>query len=201
MDVVANYKQRRVFEEMWAETNYRLYMCPVCDCVTLESDNVFSEDVIDTNHLELEEQDEMIEKAIKIRQLYPENLVEGDYMPLKVQKAFEAAVKVKNIDLAICVLSLRRALEIMCKDKGAIGKNLFEKLKDLEKKNILPHIMKEVAIFLKDEGNSAAHGDDVKFSAEKVRMLINFTKTIFNYVYILPGQLNEAQTNISTIES
>ncbi|WP_427108451.1 DUF4145 domain-containing protein [Lysinibacillus xylanilyticus] len=201
MEEVAKYNKREEYYEMWDETNYRLFLCPVCRNVTLESDSIFSEDISHVAFLEPWEREEEINKATRIEQLYPESLVKGDYIPEKVQKAFEAAVRVKNIDQAICVLSLRRALEIMCKDKNAKGKTLYHKLQDLEKKNILPHIMSDVANFLKDEGNSAAHGDDIEFSIEKVHLLINFTKTILDYVYTLPGQLSDAQTKMGSSDA
>ena len=61
--------------------------------------------------------------------------------------------------------------------------------------------MSDVANFLKDEGNSAAHGDDIEFSIEKVHLLINFTKTILDYVYTLPGQLRDAQTKMGSSDA
>lgn len=46
-----------------------------------------------------------------------------------IKNAFTAAIRTKGIDRAICLLSLRRTLEIIYKDKNAEGNKLQRKFK------------------------------------------------------------------------
>lgn len=79
----------------------------------------------------------------------------------------------------------------MCKEKLAEGKTLAAKLRNLQQKNVLPDRVGEIAQLLKDHGNTAAHADDIEFDEKRIDLLIHFTQVILNYVYTIPGQLNE----------
>lgn len=166
-----------------------LFLCPVCTEVTLERHSWFSEEMGSNG-----------EPFIHEDILYPAFSTNENYIPNEVKDAFDAALKVRNLDGAVCVLALRRGLEKMCKDKGANGKDLFEKLKNLQDKKILPPIMKDLSYILRKEGNSAAHADNVEFDEETVRQMIEFTRTILDYVYTLPEKIRLAQERIQKRE-
>lgn len=167
-----------------------LYLCPVCKEMTMERNSSFSEDI------------EPNGKPIIYEEIiYPSFAINEHYIPKGVKDAFDAALKVRNLDGAICVLALRRALEKMCKHKGAKGKDLFSKLKDLQEKKILPPIMDDISYILRKEGNSAAHADDVEFDQGTVNLMIEFTQIIFDYVYTLPEKIKKAQERINKHES
>ncbi|WP_175596802.1 DUF4145 domain-containing protein [Bacillus sp. MRMR6] len=159
-----------------------LYLCPVCKEITVEKHSWFSEET-EPNGAPI----------INEEVLYPSGADNEHFIPKGVKDAFDAAIKVRNLDGAICILALRRALEKMCKQKGAKGNDLFTKLKDLQDKHILPPIMNEISYILRKEGNSAAHADEIEFDPETVNLMIEFTHTIFNYVYTLPEKINKAQ--------
>ena len=56
---------------------------------------------------------------------YPNISVKHDAaIPEHIKTAYEAVLKVKNIDEPMCLIGLRRVLEAICKDKGAEGKDL-----------------------------------------------------------------------------
>jgi hypothetical protein len=167
-----------------------VFLCPVCTEITLEKYSEFSEEIdYDGSPITYKEI------------IYPSGATNEHYIPKGVKDAFDAALKVRNLDGAICVLALRRALEKMCKEKGANGKDLFEKLKDLQAKKVLPEIINDVSYILRKEGNSAAHADDVEFDKETVNLLIEFTRTIFDYVYTLPEKIKMAQERIKKHET
>lgn len=166
-----------------------LYLCPVCIEVTLEKETWSSEE------MEPNGQPIKYEKLI-----YPTLGTNERYIPKGVKDAFDAALKIRNLDGAIYVLALRRSLEKMCKHKGAVGKDLFSKLKDLQDKKILPEIINELSYILRKEGNSAAHADDREFDQETVSLMIEFTQTILDYVYTLPEKIKKAQERIKKHE-
>lgn len=167
-------------------TQWALFFCPVCLDVTLRR--------LDWDDNSVDERGELI---VSSKDIYPVCSDRTEGVPEVIHKAFEAALRVKNIDSAICILALRRTLEKLSKDQGATGRTLYEKTKDLAQKKILPLILDEMADVLRELGNAAAHADDIKFDEEMVSQLIEFTQTIINYVYVLPQQLRRIQEKMN----
>ncbi|QAY67535.1 DUF4145 domain-containing protein [Paenibacillus protaetiae] len=199
MKVVANHDLME-HEEIWDySVNYyspayitsffkqwEMYLCPVCTEVTIQRTTSFSEETEPNGN------------PIKYTDtIFPLGFSENKHLPSPVRDAFEAALKVRNLDGAVCIMALRRTLEKMCKHKNAKGKDLFSKLKDLQSENILPPIMEGISYILRKEGNSAAHADDKEFSSETVKLMIEFTEVILDYVYSLPAKIEKAQLKLN----
>jgi hypothetical protein len=161
------------------------YSCKVCSNITVERKDWCSE-VTEPNGSPI----------ISSYIIYPQVTQKNESMPEGVFKAFEAAIKVRHIDGAICVLSLRRALEKMCKDKGANQRDLYQKLKYLSDCKVLPPIIDEMAYVLKQLGNAAAHADDIDFDDTIVSAMIEFTQIILDYVYNIPTKLKQVQDSL-----
>lgn len=117
---------------------------------------------------------------------FPATNVHYDGVPQKIKTAFDSAVKTKGIDRAICILSLRRTLEMICKDKDAKGKTLEEKINDLIAKKILPEMMSDACWIVRQSGNDAAHADDVIFTEREVDEIIEYVSVVINYLYSMP---------------
>lgn len=164
---------------------WNLYLCPVCINVTLEYSTYNSEET------EIAGQPIIHEELI-----YPFTTIEENNIPKNVAGAFEAALKVRQIDGAICAIAIRRTLEMMCKDKGEVGNNLYSMLKALSDKGVLPPILNDMASVLRQIGNAAAHADEEKYSHDLVPSMIEFTKIILDYVYNLPMQIEKIQDRI-----
>ncbi|EMX0193783.1 hypothetical protein COJ87_19940 [Bacillus cereus] len=164
---------------------WRLFLCPVCINVTLE--NAISNS---------EETEPNGRQIVSEELLYPFKTMEINYIPKNVAGAFEAALKVRLIDGAICAIAIRRTLEMMCKDKGEEGQNLYSMLKALSDKGVLPPILNDMASVLRVIGNAAAHADEAKFSHDLVPSMIEFTNIILDYVYNLPKQIETIQDRI-----
>jgi hypothetical protein len=164
-------------EGYYGTTTYKIYKCPVCKDITLIDhtiSNAFEDDI-----------------DIK----YPTDNVDYAKVPSNIKTAFEAAVKTKGIDTAICMQSLRRTLEMICKDKNAQGGDLRDKIKDLVDKKILPEMMNDACYIIRQNGNNAAHADDIQFSDYDVDQVIKLVAAIINYLYSMPyriGQLKES---------
>lgn len=180
---------RSLFSVTWGR-KWELFICPVCNEVSLRRSSWFSEETDHTGR--------PIETSSII---YPAITRNSQNMPKKVYGSFEAAIKVRHIDGAICVLSLRRTLEMMCKDRGETGHDLYTKLKRLADKGTLPPILGEMAQLLKKLGNAAAHADDADFPTEIVEPMIDFTQTILDYVYNLPQSLADIQSKLAKPKS
>jgi hypothetical protein len=83
------------------EFKWEMYYCPVCEKKTLfyTYSNPYA-DYLSENIL------------------YPRFDYEKKEVPDKINNSFVSALKTKHDDLSICLLSLRRTLEMICKDKG-----------------------------------------------------------------------------------
>lgn len=169
--------------------NYQMYACPVCKKVTFYQqywDSAQSYYYNDGNY------EDIVDEDI----LYPINTFQGNYLPHKVKEAYEAALKTKNIDSAVCLIALRRTLEIICKEKEAQGRDLWNKIEDLSNKGILPAELKHASTITKTYGNMGAHDMDVSIQRFELEQIIEFVKYILDYLYILPAKLSAIQEKL-----
>ncbi len=158
---------------------WRLLSCPVCKKVSL----------IENYSNEYDPKDE-------IELLYPECNINYLGVPREVKSAFEAALKVKNIDTSVCLLSLRRVLEAICKEQGAKGNSLEIMISDMLEKGKLPSTMNDACWIIRQLGNNAAHADDIIVHMSDVEHTIGFLKTIMQYLYTLPEQMKELKEKL-----
>ena len=127
---------------------------------------------------------------------FPIETYTGTNVPEKLNDAFSSALKVHYVDNVICLIALRRTLEIICKDKDAKGKTLEKKILDLTQKCVFPQVINEASDILRILGNEAAHGDDVNYDDRIVKEMINFTQIIIEYVYVIPYRINNIKSKI-----
>ncbi|ARU62777.1 hypothetical protein CBW65_18725 [Tumebacillus avium] len=163
---------------------WSIFFCPVCQNVTIEECYWHSEETGPRG-----------EQYYNYRILYPQVNISNTTIPEKVVKAFESAIKVRHIDNNTCVFSLRKTLELICKDQNAQGTKLYEMLNDLYEKGVLPKLLDSMATLLRKAGNEAAHSDE-EISDGLVSDLIDFTQTIIEYIYVLPNKLQKIQYHI-----
>lgn len=165
-------------QDFFEKINWILLKCPVCGMLTLREDYT-NESMIDSR------ENQIYEKRI----VYPKTKYDFKYAPKSIQRAFESAVKVAKIDPAICLLSLRRTLEMICKDKYAQGKTLELKIRDLVQKNILPATLDDSSWLVRNMGNDAAHADAIRYTEYEVEQIIEFVEQIITYLYELPERI------------
>ena len=130
---------------------YQLFCCPICDNVIL-LDTLYDGPDDDIHYFDPE-------------YCYPHITTDFLGVPEKIKTAFESACATKGIDSAICVLSLRRTLEMICKDKNAVGDDLKKKIDNLVSRSVLPSAMADVCTVIRRYGNEGAHGDEMKLSS------------------------------------
>ena len=160
-----------------------LMSCPVCHKVTL-----WQEYSDECSHF----------CFVEDETLYPQSTIDYTGVPSNIKTAFEAALKVKNIDTAICSLALRRVLEAICKDKGAQGKSLEQMIRDMIDKKILPEMFDDACWIIRQLGNEAAHAEKKNFSPYQIDQTILFMQNIINYLYTLPLKMQKLRETIET---
>ena len=127
---------------------------------------------------------------------YPVETYQGTNVPDKVNSAFSSALKAHYVDNVICLIALRRTLEIICKDKGATKGRLENKILSLTQQGIFPQVINEASDVLRILGNEAAHGDDIEYDEHTIKEMINFTQIIIEYVYAIPYRIQRIKTRL-----
>ncbi len=129
--------------------------------------------------------------------LYPTKNKLDKIVPEPIIKDYEEAKKViKKSPIAFAVL-VRRALENVCINKSAVGKNLKQKLDDLGKKGVIPESLSKMADAIRYLGNAGAHAGGEDIDDEEAKILDDFVRAIIEYVYVAPDKLNKLANKIS----
>lgn len=162
---------------------YELFACPVCHKVTLRETYSDETMICYGNYDQLRWDDK---KTI----LFPVNSIESNSVPPKVKEAYEAALKTKGIDKCICLMALRRTLELLLKDKGASKWGLKDKIEEIAAKGLLPDTLKEASSLAKMLGDTAAHGRELEVDQDDVEAMAEFIGFIIEYLYIVPDKIN-----------
>ena len=162
--------------------SYYLLSCPVCRNITL-----YQRDA-----------DETMFGSYNDKILYPKNSIDLDGVPNNIKSAFESAVRVESVSSEICLLSLRRTLEMIFKEKQAKGKNLAEMIKDLIAQGILPDALNDACWIIRVLGNEAAHANKSSVTKHDVEEVIGFVETIIDYIYSLPTKIYRLKKTIDS---
>lgn len=117
----------------------------------------------------------------------PENI--GDsfrsgkrYMKLGRDADYEAA----------CIMA-RRCVEQAVNDFGAEGKDLFQKIENLEVKRLIPPAMRDWAHHVRKIGNGGAHGE--MSTEDDARQSVYFAEMLLTYLYSLPKMMEAYRNN------
>jgi len=168
-------------------TTYSVLKCPAC-----ENPNIISYEWHDS--MESEEE-------LYYVKLYPleKNMPIG--LPDEIKKAYQAAQKVKSVDVNAYVILLRRLLELVCIDRNAKGKVLAQMLEDLADKKEIPDKLVSVAKGLKEFGNLGAHAGIGQLSVKEVPIVTALSNAILEYVYSAPHLASIAESKLHSIKS
>jgi len=102
---------------------YQMFACPICGKVT------FFQKYWDVAQTDYDDKGESVDYTVD-EILYPINTFSSNKLPKRIKRAYEVALQARNIDSALCLIGLRRTLELVCKDKEASGRDLWNKIED-----------------------------------------------------------------------
>lgn len=162
---------------------YELFACPVCHKVTLRE--TYSDETM-VDYCNYDQVGYYDTKNI----IFPLNGIESVSVPQKIKEAYEAALKTKGIDKYVCLMALRRTLELMLNDRGATRWGLKKKIEEIAEKGLLPDTLKEASSLTKILGDTAAHDKDLKIDQYDVEAMAEFIGFIIEYLYIIPDKIN-----------
>ena len=115
-------------------------------------------------------------------------------IPRSVTSAFEEAISCHANECFIAAaIMVRKTLEELCRDRGAQGKDLKERIRDLGTKIVLPKELLDGLDDLRLLGNLAAHIESREYDQvgnEEVEIGIEFTKEVLKATYQYSALLN-----------
>lgn len=87
----------------------------------------------------------------------------------------------------------RSAVQAAMRDKGAVGKDLYNEIEDLAKKGDLPPLMKEWSHEVRVLGNDAAHPktNTPPATPEDARDVVQFLDSLLVYLYDFPKRISD----------
>ncbi len=179
-DIIYNNNGEIINHTVLEHEDWYIFECPVCNRPVVIRQDTF----------------DIAEYTYQPEIVYPSVMVFSDGVPKDIYSAFEAAIRTKGIDYAICMLSLRRVLEMICKENGAEGKDLEKMIENLIEKNILSPAFADACWIIRQLGNSAAHADKADIYAYQVDQVIEYVSTIINYLYSMPFRVGKLKKKI-----
>jgi hypothetical protein len=121
--------------------------------------------------------------------LWPKNLDLGDSVPSEVSTLYAEANAVRGSSPNAYAVLIRKALEAICLQQNATGKNLADSLGELAKRLGFPATVELVAKATRLIGNMGAHYGKSAVSSAQVEAVDEFFLGIVEYVYIAPARL------------
>jgi hypothetical protein len=164
---------------------YELLLCLACKEVTLWK--YFDADYMDGDD-------------IRFETLYPPSVLRLHKLPPQIQQAYKIALKVRVIDANAYAVLIGRILEMICEDRQATGKNLYDKLSDLAKKDEIPEKLVGVAHSLRQLRNLGAHASRGKLTREEIPILDDLCRAILEYVYNAPYLAERAEQRLKLLK-
>ncbi len=131
--------------------------------------------------------------------LYPGEKGNIAGLPYNISKAYSAALKVKSVDSNAFGVLLGRVLDLVYIDQKAKGNTLFERLKDLAQRGIMPERLAVMAHGIRQLRNIGAHADLGELTAAEVPILESLIRAILEYVYAAPAMVAFVQRKIDAL--
>jgi hypothetical protein len=125
-------------------------------------------------------------------------VVPSEPIPANVIKAYEQAWFLRHTAPGAYANQIRRALEMICNDRLAQGRDLFQKLRSLVAEGILPPGLARIADLIREVGNIASHADEREVSRWDAELLDSLFRMLVEYVYVGPARLERLRQRLGT---
>lgn len=132
--------------------------------------------------------------------LYPPKNEIPEGLPDKIYKAYNTALKIRNIDANSYGVSIGRVIELACIDKKATGRYLGNKVDDLAQKGEIPSKLADIAKKLTFFRNVGAHPEIGELTIAEIPILDDLCKAILEYLYTAPYLAKQAADRIEKLE-
>lgn len=174
----------------WREKKWTMLQCPVCENVSLHTEYTGFDTPLEI---------EYVYPRNTFEGIYSKNRLDGYYVPEHIRITFESALKAQHIDSQLCLISMRKTLELICKDQGAKGHSLEQMMESLIKHKKWPMLYRDICWIIRQCGNIAVHAymKAPILSTDSIDKLIGYLYGIIEYSYIMPNQISALKSHIN----
>lgn len=120
---------------------------------------------------------------------YPIPLSVPNEVPESIRTVFDEALSVIHCAPSLAVVGIRRSLEAIVEDQRAEGRNLAARIRFLGSKGDIPQILIDMMESGRLIGNIGAHYGRQHVTQDDVLVLVEFTRAIFEYIYVAPARI------------
>lgn len=168
----------------WSHS-YQIIRCKGCETLSYREVSSNSEDYVQIDHDEWELHE--CEKLFPARIEGQRDLGDDAFLlPSDLQRIYcETNQALTNGALVLAGIGLRTIVEAVCKEKKALGRDLYEKINDLASKQVLTPSSADILHKIRSLGNKAAH--EVKpHTPRQLSLAMGVIEHLLRDVYILP---------------
>jgi len=109
----------------------------------------------------------------------------------------EATACLKGKAYTATAIMCRKTIECVCKENGASGKDLKQRIQALKDKGVIEQNLFEWADALRMLGNDAAHEPETSFNKQDALDMLEFTDALLGYIYTFKERFNQFMTRRS----
>jgi hypothetical protein len=122
-------------------------------------------------------------------------------VPESIREIYREASGIKQSSPNGFAVQIGRALEALCRDKGAVGKNLHQQIDNLVNRHELPDTFAQALFLLKKMRNAGAHyGEEKPINEAQADGIDKFFRAVVEYVYVAPGMLGALKSSMERTE-
>ena len=135
-------------------------------------------------------------ESIHVQRLYPWQR-DHTALPSKVRQRLEVADRVRKLDPGLYAVAIRRMLETVFNERGAEGRDLWAKARDLASKDQLPGTIADAVSRLRDLGKYGAHDEEIEVSAKDVPMIEDLANAVLEFLYRAPAAIAALEASVT----
>jgi hypothetical protein len=121
-------------------------------------------------------------------------------VPESVADIYEEAARIQHLAPHAYAVSIRRALEAVCEDRGVHGGSLHHRLRELAARGDIPPTLAEMTDVLRKLGNIGAHYSTIALTHPDLWAIKDFFLAVVEYVYVAPRKLSEFQKRLKSLD-
>jgi hypothetical protein len=132
---------------------------------------------------------------------YPQKVQAPPEVPQAVAREFNEAVAARTAAPGLVAVAVRRVLEAIAVDQGAPGPNLHQKIRWLADEGKIPPQLADMMNVSRTLGNLGAHYGSFQFNDDDVTTIIDFARTLFEYLYVAPAKVEAFRKSVEARKS
>jgi hypothetical protein len=133
--------------------------------------------------------------------MYPKSVDLPTSVPDTVRACYAEAGRIQNAAPNAYAVMIRRALEALCDDRGAIKGSLIRRLANLVSKGEIPPTLAEMTTVLRLLGNVGAHDTSQSVTVPQTWSMDEFFRAVIEYVYVAPSRLAKFKSELEKTDA